>query len=642
MRPRPTLSASVPFAALLTALALAALAPAARATSLLPRSSMQRLGLQPFWELHLALPPGESVSRASVLDDNLYLLTTANRVFAIHSMTGIVRWSRIIADAGQMVRGPSHNADYAFFSTGGSVAALSRRNGDGAGNPREFKGVVVHVRNDSATINLGTSHGIRARDVVLVYRPNEVGEVDGPPIAELHVETVLDRSARGRLQRLASTEKARSGDHVQANVTLPLDQIKLPFAASCAALADADRIYVGAANQRFYSLDLREGFTHWQIMTPGTVTGTPVQDAENLYFADQEGRVVCCTKLDRQPVWTFQTEGAVFAELVLTADYVFVASSDRSIYCLDRKTGRRKWRQRFDEPLMAAPVFSGGRIYQSDPDKELHVLDAATGEVLWRRAEGGKFLDQFGPDAYLFSSNQPSQLLRADPATGRVRDLADLSAVEFAVADRGRQAVLLISGDGEILCLRPEGAPRLRPEELAGVLRDDAKFAVGEKIAAQREAERAARATPLVPEAPADDLSLLFEQDWLSSRSTAMPVGGRGLVSVPGETPPPAPKPAETRPPSARPDEDEAAGEEDADEEDVTEETDEADDDEADEADDEDEAGEDEDADAADEEAGDEEDTADEGSDEEFEDDDIWDDDDEGGDSEDDETPDEE
>lgn len=598
-------SSCLAFAALLTVAALPVLG-----TDLMPQNSIDRMGGQRYWEASLPLAGGETVQRTALLDDNLYVMTDANRVYAIHALTGVMRWSRIIAEPGQTVRGPAHNDQYVFFTTGGSVTLLNRRSGDAAVEPRSIEGVIIEVRHDTATISKGSDHGVRPKDVLQIYRVGDSGEVSGDAIAQLRIETTSGRTSRGRLFRLNSGLKAEAGDHALADIELPLKQVKLPFAASCAAVADEHRIYVGAANQRFYSLDIIGGFQHWQLMTPKTVSATPVLRGPNLYFAGQDGDVVSCTSADRVKNWVFETEAPIFADLVVTVDSVMAASSDRSLYCLDRVTGKRRWRVRFDRPLNQPPVLSGGRVFQQVPELGLVVLDLATGEELWKREAGGQFLCQFEDDVLLLVGDSLRHIVRMDAKSGQVRELADVADVRFAEADRESQAIILANACGELLCLRSKKAPYLKPAQLAEVLRSDAKMKIAERMDAERKAKADAAAVAPAEEKPRLP-EWLLEDDFLSSRNTAKPVGGRGLVDA-GED---APKKAESaakdeadeesaEDESAEDSDDEAASDESEDEDSADEDS--GDDEEADSSDSEDEDSGDEDADSDDEDSEDE------------------------------------
>lgn len=498
---------------------------------MLPSSTLDYLDMQRFWQGRLPLAGGEQIVRVALLDDNLYALTDGNRAYAVHAHTGVLRWSRAVVDPELTVRGPSHADQFVFFTTPGGVRVLNRSTGEPAGEPRKLRGVVIEVTHDTAEINIGSLHGVRLGNILEIHYPGPSSDIVGPGFAQMRVTSIKPRRAKGRLAQVKAERRPQSGDVVAAEVVLPLPSVELPFAASSAAIADDEWIYVGAANQRFYCLNILSGFERWQLRTPRTVAATPVLYGDDLYFAGQDGLVVSCTKNNRVKNWTFQTEGPIFANPLVTDDLVYIASSDRSLYCLDRRTGQRRWRQRFDNPLDKAPILSEGRAYLSVPQTGLVVLDAARGKEQWRRPEGGEFLMQLGSNAYLWNGGNGygNAITVVNVETGNSIKTAGAGVAEFAAAARTDQSILLVSRDGEMMCLRSAKAPHLKPAALVAVLENDraeAQFKKGEP-------EKAAAAPPRERLVSARYRFLM--EDWFSSRSTAKPVGGRGLVEVGAE-----------------------------------------------------------------------------------------------------------
>lgn len=581
---------------LIAAAALSSASASAAADELLSSSALQRLGCQRFWELQLPLKDGESLTRIERLDDNLYALTDSQSVFTVHTPTGIIRWATQVADEGQTIRGPSHTDQYVVFTVPGAIRIFDRRTGDLAVEPRTLRGVIIDVAHDIATVTVGRVHGVRNGDVLGVYHPGEEGRLAKKPVAQLKITAIEPHRAKGRLIGFDKRHPPQAGDRIRANVELPLQKVKLPFAASSAAVADDQRIYVGAANQRFYCLDILGGFQHWQLLTPNTVSATPCLAGDDLFIAGLDGRVLACTKAQRERNWIFQTEGPIFADPVVQGPRVYVASSDRSLYCLKRHGkdpaghGQLIWRQRFDTPLAEAPVVSHERVHQPVPRDGLHVLDAETGKRLWHTAGTARFLIQFEGDAYLLVGDGPHRLLRADARTGRQKAEVDAPLIDFAVASPKDQSILLATKTGKLACIRSIKAPRLRPAHLAEVLRNERKIAIQKELDAKRKQQQ--HDAKKLAEAPPDKRppSSLFEDDWLRSRKTGRPVGGSALAKV---------------------DEDDGDRGEDEDEERDADEEEADDDDEYDEDDDADED-EDEDSDDEDDEDGDDEDDADE------------------------------
>jgi outer membrane protein assembly factor BamB len=497
----------------------------AGAADLLPGRDLKSLAVQKYWDTQVPLAGGAKVSKLVLLDDAAYVLTDTNVVYALHAPTGVIRWSNLVGEAGQVVRGPTHGKQFAYFTAPGSVHVMNRQTGEPTGEPRTLHGAIIDVVHDTATIAIGANHGVRLGDVLDVKRRLPNGELEQDAVATLRITVVDPKKAKGRLTRLTTARRAGPGDVATANVLLPLPEVNLPFAASSAAVGDETSLYVGASNQRFYSLGILNGFQHWQLLTPKTVSATPVLIENAIYIVGQDGRVICLNKEDRTGNWTFDTEGPIFAKPLVDKDRVYVASTDRSLYGLDAKTGRRIWRERFDTPLREAPVVCEGRLFQRVPERGLFVMDAATGKALWHRQEPASFMAQFGQDAYLFDDEVGATLIRVDAATGKVRAEVGVDPVAFAAASQVDQSVVLATAQGQIICLRSEKAPRLTPARLAEALRNDAKIQARAKAEAEQKAATAKAPAAEETKPP----TLLLEDDWLTSTSKTEPLGGRAV-----------------------------------------------------------------------------------------------------------------
>ncbi len=530
---------------LIASIVFVAAASATRAADLIDRQLFDQLDLQLYWQAQAPLESGDLVRRIVALDDNIYLMTESNRAIAIHAPTGIVRWSREIAPPGQTVRGPTHSKTYAVFTTITSVRLFDRRSGLLAGEPRKVRGYIIEVRGDNCDLNVGDLHGVAPGDVLDVFRGDLAG-TGAKPIARIKLTNVRDRDSTGRFVEAQQTSPPRAGDHIAADLRLPIEELSVPYSPSSAAVSDGENVYFGAANQRFYALSIRYGYRMWELMTPRTVTATPVLDGDDLYIAGRDGSINKIAAKERSRVWpaAFRTEGPIFATPTATKDRVYVASTDRSVYALDARTGRRRWRERFDAELLDSPVASGDLVYQYVPRTGVVALAAEDGSERWRTRTGLRMLTQIGEFAYIHAgvredtseASIATAVTRHDVATGEPRGLIDMSNIPFVAATAKPAAIFCVDRLGRILCARSASEPHLKPAELADALRSDAAAAaiadVDKRLAAERKAklQQAARKAGVDP---------------FASRSTVPPAAGPGLVP-PTPTSGPAARPATT------------------------------------------------------------------------------------------------
>ncbi|HPF38428.1 MAG TPA: PQQ-binding-like beta-propeller repeat protein [Phycisphaerae bacterium] len=517
------------------------------AQSLVKPEDAERLGMQTFWKADAPLPAGEFAGQTTLVDDNIYLMTPSNIAVVIHAGTGVVRWVSRVGEPGQTVLPPTHSDSYAFFTGPGSVKVIDRRTGLPAEQPRKLRGVIITVQHDTAEISLGRAHGVRLDDVLDIVGAGDSASIGAAPIARLRVTVIGDRISKGQILQDERTTHVRSGDKVWADIGVPIDAVKLPFAPSSPAVANDEDLFFGAANQRMYSIRFLSGFQNWQVTTPRNMSAAPVLFENNVYFCDQDGRCAAATQRRRDKIFEFYTDGAIFVPPVVTKDHVFVASADRSLYCLQRVNpdnsprlaGDRIWQQRFDEAPVVAPIVSGDLIFQRTSDG-LYAVSVEDGAIKWNRPGSADFLARMDDEAYLW---EPStrRLVRLKVADGQEVATVAIPSADYALANVENQLVILGTQSGRLTCLRPKDAPYLQPAQLALVLQNDKRARELNTLLAEAKAKREAAAKARAESSRASErpsYSFLDDDDWLVSTSNRTPVGVRNLVKPTGEAKP--------------------------------------------------------------------------------------------------------
>ena len=219
---------------------------------------------------------------------------------------------------------------------------------------------------------------------------------------------------------------------------------------------------------------------HW---CPGTgenlmqlwrlVVGSPVssslhlQPPDGLFFTTIEGAVVHCGAWDKSYRWVRSLGGSVLADPFVDTTGVYVASLNRSLYRLDRRSGAVLWRLRFDDELTDSPVQHAGLCYQYDDTNGLTAVDIATGKVRWQRADGLAFVTGDIDEAVIHTTAGTVEVVDTD--TGETVRRIPIGAGRLVVGDRAEQAVFVLSPKGRIECLRPDGTPYLRQQEVAAI-----------------------------------------------------------------------------------------------------------------------------------------------------------------------------
>ncbi|MGB2984597.1 MAG: PQQ-binding-like beta-propeller repeat protein [Phycisphaerae bacterium] len=242
------------------------------------------------------------------------------------------------------------------------------------------------------------------------------------------------------------------------------------FAAGSAVVAYDDKLFMGSADGRFYSLKLdyafaMEPFKRWEVLAGGPVTATPVlYDHNMLLFASQSGTVYSCRAADKTLNWAYRTDGPIMGDPVVDESGVYVASMDRSLYKLHPTSGMVMWRARLPRPLAGGPVVTAHTVYQYGVGHGISAIDADTGREKWRSPNGCEFVAHSRSGDVVFTHDR--RLLVVDHDSGEVQYTIDAQAVGKTVPNARNDAVYLLGPQGRILCARLDSVPYLRRQQV--------------------------------------------------------------------------------------------------------------------------------------------------------------------------------
>ncbi len=217
-----------------------------------------------------------------------------------------------------------------------------------------------------AISNVGTIYCMSRRDLT----PRWVSSLRYPPLhpptesAIDYVFVVEDGRGAGYLQVFSK----RSG------VESLVSPIRLPFAPSSGAAANASTAYVGSLgspidNKTLESLNLADGSLGWGYRTHGRVVATPMLDpaGEILIVLSEDNTV---TALPANPAgsppgtenWVAATLGPNSASPAVTKDWAFVGSQDNMLRAFNVHSGEVAWMKGTDAPITRAPWVVGTQV----------------------------------------------------------------------------------------------------------------------------------------------------------------------------------------------------------------------------------------------------------------------------------------
>ena len=133
-----------------------------------------------------------------------------------------------------------------------------------------------------------------------------------------------------------------------------------------------------------------------------------------------------------QEKWVFtQAKGNWVAPPLILNDKVFAPNSDGTLYVLDLSDGFETKAAlaeiKLGGALWAQPVSDGTLVYVTSMDHHLHAIDLDTYEHAWPAIDlGGAAPGSplIGADGYLYVGSFASEVIKIDPATGKVESFA--------------------------------------------------------------------------------------------------------------------------------------------------------------------------------------------------------------------------
>lgn len=165
-----------------------------------------------------------------------------------------------------------------------------------------------------------------------------------------------------------------------------------------------DRLFFGASDGQFYSVDVRHGKVLWTAPVKGEVLSEPFLDSENgIVFVQTASSAMVAMEADSgKIVWLYSRQDANNFSVrgtsrpVLKDGTLYAGFSDGYLVALNARSGLLKWevqlnrRKKFKD-VDTSPLIDGDRLYVAGYDDRLYCLSAEKGDILWRMDGGGYF-----------------------------------------------------------------------------------------------------------------------------------------------------------------------------------------------------------------------------------------------------------
>ena len=367
---------------------------------------LMKAGLEYRWEYDHLLLGGETIEKVWALDENLYLLTSENRLAAIRNNDGILLWT---IDLGMQQR--------EVFPP-------------------------VHVDSMNLTpLPLTLEQGY--------YRENvpEADEFDAMAINTISRMWVVNRST-GRVYR-----------------ALEFDDLNIGFAANAGGTASARRFYFAGTRGFIQAVGLPAAVRDWRVSVDALVSVPLVFHSGYLYAGDSKGTVHCIA-VDQQEiktVWTSRVDGPVVAAFHVDDRGCFVPSKYGRLYAYDYGTGRLL--QGYPVVLkgdLPTPVqVSELSVFQYATQSGLSGVNLVTGEIRWQMPEGRFVLGVNRGEVYVL--DRDGNLRVVNELTGQAAVTVPMTGYNLFAHTARHDRVFAASRTGRVVCIQKVGTGLLRP-----------------------------------------------------------------------------------------------------------------------------------------------------------------------------------
>lgn len=360
-------------------------------------------GLESYWEVTLTgMQPGETVTALYPLDENLYCYTSNNRVFALESGTGLLRWVYELGGGHEKVFRPSHVRKMSLSERVPGVANIIDHKP--AGGVATFDAVLFNSMTSVAVVNL----------------------------------------ASGREMR----------------------RIGFSFGGSSAGVSDGNCFYVGGTDGLLHTLDLDTALEMWRLSTGNIISAPVECRGGVIFVGSQDGTFRSTRNgLAPRFEWTKTLSGSVTAAFSVDARGCFVPCEDRRIYSF-KLDGNPLWDGPYACAgiLRKSVQVSELSLFQRAENDKLYALNLANGRLRWTLDSGLYVLAVMNGNAYV--QDLQGNLLVVDELTGSVKSTLALDGLDVTALNTTAPAMWAGSVNGRVICIRPASAGPLTSEAM--------------------------------------------------------------------------------------------------------------------------------------------------------------------------------
>lgn len=191
-----------------------------------------------------------------------------------------------------------------------------------------------------------------------------------------------------------------------------------------------DRLFVGALDGQFYSIDLSKGRILWSFPTRIENLSAPLLVEDTIYFMSGNNTVYALDAVSGKQKWIYTRQDPDALSIrggskpVYRNGSIYFGFSDGYVVSLLAANGAVKWERQLNKnkkykDIDSSLVLVDDTIYVSGFDDALYSIKAATGETIWKLEEGGYGALLADNDFLYYASSSRGQMVAVNLKDGQ-------------------------------------------------------------------------------------------------------------------------------------------------------------------------------------------------------------------------------
>lgn len=310
--------------------------------------------------------------------NNLYVVSQGNMLYALNPKTGAVNWQFFQKDGFNAE--PFAMGEHVFVNAPNCVLKLSAKDGsfvDSIYKDNTPSGA-LNGTGDYLFIPIGNTPN-NSKTVKVNHVTNELQAWEVPIINSNGTSPIIFGNQillAGNMtpgMRLESIENA-------ANTAWILSS----FSTSSNPTTDGVSIFA-TTGSLLQAYDFLTGQPTWSYNTPTVeeISTSPILYGGNILFGCIDNNLYCIDSIAQDARWVFNSDERIFSSPYAYEQTVYFGSNDHYLYAVNISDGTMKWRYRTGAIVRSSPIAYDGMVYVGSYDQHIYAFDTS-GALKWK------------------------------------------------------------------------------------------------------------------------------------------------------------------------------------------------------------------------------------------------------------------